>query len=337
MYPADAERLVLYLTVGEDKAWGGLLSTVSMYEETLRLKHIHGAEAAICTVPGDPLLIKYTKFTNHNYVFSLSPLLDRMPNLRSLLVHVPECYIRQFITRTSPKDWRRLRAIPDLRFNILIGNIEVLDPLAAVRELQALGAVTCTTAHRAYSSLEVQQTLGCPVCELSTYVSPERYERRPYREKEDLLIVSHDRHPRKSQILGAIARRFPRVRIQVIQNLAYEEYKRCIARAKWCLTFGEGLDGYFVETIFSGGIAFAVYNTTFFTEDFQSLRTLYPSYERLGQQVCSDLAALDREQEYAAYQAIQHRLCAAYYNYDQYVHNVTSYYRRYFALEGSSP
>jgi len=38
---------------------------------------------------------------------------------------------------------------------------------------------------------------------------------------------------------------------------------------------GEGLDFTHFETVFSGGVAFAVYNSRFFTDAFASLETVY--------------------------------------------------------------
>jgi hypothetical protein len=334
VYPPDTERLVVFLTHGVDAVWGGILSTVSIYEETLRLKQLHGAEVMMCTLPGSPSLLRYTKFANPHYVFSLPDTLARLRHLKSLLIHVPECHVRQFLTKCSPGDWRRLTAIPDLRFNVMIANIELLDPVADLRRLSELGRMTCTTAHRAYSGPRLETTLGCPVHELSVYVSPEQYERRRYAEKDDLMIVSPDPHPRKADALRLIGERLPRLGVQVVSNLTYEQYKALIARAKWSLTFGEGLDGYFVETIFSGGIGFGVYNPAFFTEDFKDLRTVYPSYEVMVHRLCSDLQGLDDETAYSAYQSAQHTVCAKYYQYERYRQNVRSYYARYFAAAG---
>jgi hypothetical protein len=61
--------------------------------------------------------------------------------------------------------------------------------------------------------------------------------------------------------------------------MTYQEYKATISKAKWALTFGEGLDGYFVEPIFSGDSSFSVYNPSFFIEDSWSLRTVYRDYD----------------------------------------------------------
>ena len=96
------------------------------------------------------------------------------------------------------------------------------------------------------------------------------------------MIVSPDRHPQKKQILKLLSKRFPRIRTLIIKNMSYEKFKESIVRAKWALTFGEGLDGYFVESIFSGCVSFAVYNDKFFGEDFRNLDTVYSDYATLN-------------------------------------------------------
>ena len=109
--------------------------------------------------------------------------------------------------------------------------------------------------------------------------------------------------------------------------MTYEDYKETISRAKWALTFGEGLDGYFVETIFSGGIGFSVYNRKFFPEDFVSLRTVYGSYELLIQNIHKDISELDGEKAYVDYQNKQFSLCSKLYDYKNYLKNLEAFYR----------
>jgi hypothetical protein len=124
-----------------------------------------------------------------------------------------------------------------------------------------------------------------------------------------------------------IARQLPQLRIQIVQNLRYEEFKKVAAQSKWALTFGEGLDGYFVETIFSGGVSFAVYNSRFFTEDFKPLRTVYDSYETLYKRICADIKELDNEMAYTDYQNKQYELCCKYYKYEEYINNLELFYK----------
>jgi hypothetical protein len=326
-YPPNTENLIIFLTPGYDVVNGGILSISSIANESMKLKHIHGAEVLLCTLPGDPPLLKYTKFANSNYIFKLSQVLRYFKNLKSIMIHIPEYGIDQFIKNLSSKEYTILKTIKNIHFNIMIQNIKLLSSINGIKKLERLGKVTCTTAHDRYSTLDMRKKLGVPLHKLSTYVSPEQYIRKSYSEKEDLIIVSPDNHPRKMEILRLIHKQIPQLKMQIIKNLTYEDYKKIISRAKWALTFGEGLDGYFVETIFSGGISFAVWNPDFFTEDFKSLRTIYENYDILAKRICSDIKELDNAEEYAKYQAEQYNLCKKYYNYKSYVKNLELFYK----------
>ena len=133
---------------------------------------------------------------------------------------------------------------------------------------------------------------------LSVCNGPENYSLSGYENKEPLLIVSPDGHVRKGEVLQQIAQACPNLRIQVIENLHYEDYMRLVRRAKWSLTFGEGLDGYFAEPVWSGGVAFAVFNDHFFTPAFAGLETIYPSWAALMQRMPLDLQRFDEPVAY---------------------------------------
>ena len=322
----NVERLIILLTPGKDIVNGGIMSICSIYEETRTIYQIHGAEAVMCTVPGDPILLRYTRFKNSVHLYRFSQVLSHFKNLQHLIVHVPECYPEQFLKNLDYRDYLHLRKVKRLHFNILLQNIDYLSPIAYLQELAELGRLTFTTAHDTYTTKEMRNKLGFPMHKLSTFLTPEKYVAKTYREKEDSMIVSPDPHPSKSRILRMIAEDMPHLRIQIIQNLKYEEYKELISRAKWALTFGEGLDGYFVESVFSGGISFSVYNPRFFTKDFRPLRTVYDNYDLLAARICSDIQKLDSEPAYATYQQQQYDLCNKYYSHEQYAKNLQLFY-----------
>jgi hypothetical protein len=210
----------------------------------------------------------------------------------------------------------------------MLQNIDLLPSITWLQKMKQLGKVTCTTAHERYSTQEMRRELGFPLHKLSWFLSPEKYIKKAYSEKENLMIVSHDDHPRKSLVLNMITKKMPNMRIQIIQNLTYNAYKQLISQAKWALTFGEGLDGYFVEAVFSGGISFSVYNQRFFTEDFKSLRTIYENYDALAARICSDIEDLDDEMDYTNYQLKEYNLCRKYFNHEEYVRNIKLFYEK---------
>jgi len=326
-YNPRTKKLIMFVTPGFDIVCGGNLSISSVYEETMQLKHIHGAESILCTIHGEPVLLKYTQFENQNYIYRFSQVLSYFKNLQHLMIHVPEYCIGDFLKNVTYGNFIKLSKIESVQINIMLQNIELLPPLRYIAKLKEFGKLTCTTAHEKYSTRETRKQLGFPLHKLSVFVSPEQYERRAYAEKEDLMVVSPDPHADKWSIIKLIAKQFPKLRIQIISNLTYEEYKKLISKAKWALTFGEGLDNYFLETVFSGGISFSVYNSNFFTEDFKSLRTVYDNYDVLIKKICSDIRNLDNEKAYADYQEKQYALCSKHYNYKEYIKNLELFYK----------
>lgn len=328
-YDEKTDKLIIFLTSGYDMVNGGILSISSIYEETKKLVEVHGSQTILCTTPGEPLILKYTKFENQNYIFNFSDVLSYFNNLKSLTLHIPEYACKLFLNNLSRNDNLILNQIEDLKINLLIQNIEVAtDNLKAINKVKKrFKNVTGTTAHENYSNHAIRKKLGIPLHKLSTYVSPEIYEYKNYKEKKDLMIVSHDKHTRKSEVLKSIKRKLPYLKIEIIKDMTYNEYKNIISEAKWALTFGEGLDGYFIEPIFSGAISYSVYNPKFFTKDFKYLETVYLDYDQLIQKLPRDLEKLDNENSYVIYQQKQYNLCSKYYDYEEYLNNLKLFYQ----------
>jgi hypothetical protein len=320
-------RLILFLTPGYDLRSGGVLSIAAIYNESRGLADIHGAKVALCATPGDdPLFLKYSWFDNDCYFLDLYAVLRRCQNLDYLQIHLPEYAVNMM------GDWLELvassllRNVACLHLNILLQNIDLIQG-QKVDRLKRFGKVTATTAHEAYSNSETRQKLGIPIHRLSVRVGPELYNRSDYSDKKPILVVSHDEHPLKQEVLAQIARAIPELDIRVVKNLSYEEYKSLVSRAKWSLTFGEGLDGYFLETVFSGGNSFAVFNDRFFTPAFAALETVYPSWEVLMQKIVLDLRRLDEPRAYHACWRQAYDLLSDLYSTEKFRENLRLFYR----------
>ena len=292
------KRLIVFLTPGYEHRTGGVLSIAAVYQESAALRHLHRARVTLCAVPGDdPSFFKYSWFKNRNYLLDLDSVLKSCKRLDYLLLHIPEYAVNQVLVWLNSASTSILQNIRDLRFNVLLQNIDCLQG-QRVLELKRFGTVTCTTAHEAYSSSATREALGVPLHKLGCCTGPEFFFRSSYQDKEPLLVVSPDENPARIQVLDRIALAFPELKIQIIQDLSYETYKELIRRAKWSLTFGEGLDGYFAEPVWSGGVAFAVFNDRYFTPAFAKLETIYPSWEVLAERMPTDIQRLDEPSAY---------------------------------------
>ncbi|QUH22665.1 hypothetical protein HYG87_02205 [Methanobacterium alkalithermotolerans] len=326
-FEPDLKELIIFLTPGYDDISGGILSISSICTETDKLFSSPSSGAMICNLPGDPPLLKYTRFSNNHHLYNFSQALDYFPHLEELIIHIPEFAIGQFIINLTPGDRAAFKKLKKLHINLLLQNIDYLPPLKEINALKKLGFLSCTTAHEQYSTRKMQEYLGCPLHKLSVFISPENYNRKPFSQRDDLMIISPDPHPLKSRVLDKLTENLPDLKLQIIENLSYEEFKELISGTKWALTFGEGLDGYFVETVFSGGIGFSVYNEQFFTPDFQKLKTVYPSYPSLLDNMVNDIKAMDNQEDYQEYQEHEYRLCTEYWDYQDYLQNLKLFYQ----------
>ena len=315
---------IIFIVPGYNIVNGGILSIMSIAAEVERLVNHHGAQVLICSFPGDPPLARFTGFTHSQPIFPLDLVLKSVEAGSLVQIHIPEYYVHYFGGQA-----RRLkRVFPDLEFcfNVMLQNVDLAPSHDDVQHLAAVGVVTATTAHKAYASIETARKLGCRLWHWSTFISPEGYERRSLARKRRLIVVSPDEHPRRMEVLRELSRRLPTFDLVVIRNLKYEMYKALIRDAMFSLTFGEGLDGYFVETIFSGGIGCAVFNDRFFSEEYVRLPFVYPDWNVLLQKLAEDILRSVDGRGFEDAQRWQYDVVAAEYGYDKYVSNLRRYY-----------
>jgi hypothetical protein len=232
------------------------------------------------------------------------------------------------------------RTRPDIKwhFNTLLQNIDRIPPKSTVEVLGEVGTMTATTAHKAYATNETALRLGCPVHHFSTWVCPEAYEHSGYRNKEKVIIVSADRNPARAQILEQISSALPDHRIVEIRNMKYQDYRRLLKTAKFAFTFGEGLDGYFMETVFSGGIGMAIFNERYFTKEYENLDGIFKSAQDAISDVAKFLKAADEEKRFTSIARQQFEVGRQNYVGAEYVQNLKNFYDRYLpkTLAGSS-
>lgn len=324
--PRSTKRLIVFLSPGHEFRAGGVMAIALMYDESKALHHLHQAEVAICTLPGDPPLARYSWFENSRYMLDLESLLKRCNKLDYLLLHIPDYAVNQVLRWLAAASSTVMQNIRAVHLNVMVFNIEMMKG-QDVAGLASFGKVTCTTAHKAYSNPVTRGALGVPLHSLVICTGPEFYSRSSYYEKEDLLVISNDRHPIKEEVLSRILQALPKLRIQVIEDLSYDDYKKLIRRAKWSLTFGEGLDGYFAEPVFSGTISFAVYNDQFFTPDFTKLETVYPTWDVLADHIAGDIQRLDEPDAYNRCWQQEFDLLSDELNTDRFRKNLQLFYR----------
>lgn len=327
-------RIIVFLVPGADTVNGGILAMVGHAAESARLESTHQAAVCVCALPGQVQILRYTQFRNEAVIVTLPQILEMAEPGAHLHLNVPEVHVPDFIRDTLPLLERAAHC--SRSFNVMLQNIDYAPEPALVARLAASGPVTVTTAHKAYANEETSRRLNCSVSHWSVYVSSDQYRRRPFAEKEKLMVISPDAHPRREEILDRLKRALPDYRFLVIQGMTYEEYKLVIGKARFSLTFGEGLDAYFVEPIFSGAVGLAVYNERFFTAPYRSLPGVYEDWDRLAEAVPALVERLGAE-TFAEIQAVQFAVASANYCHAEYRENLRQYYASMVAVWNREP
>ncbi len=338
-FDATGANLVVYIVDGADwhtgreKLSGGLMAIASYYEETKKLPELAAYQVIMVILDSCPLILRHQEFDNNITVFRFSQVFAYFKQLRHLIIHVPELLLPAMPAELRAIGRGRLAAIPEFHLNVMNQNIQKMPGPEVVDALkQFTRKVTMTTAHSRYCTPEMARKYGITTHHFSNFCGPELYRRVAYPEKSNLLVASNDEHPMKEAILGAIQRKLPTLRIQIICNMTYSQAKAANEQAKWGVTFGEGMDLYFLEAVFSGGIGFAVYNDEFFPPDCQGLPTVFDSYEQMLRELPGMLERLDHPSAFNECHTALFNLLKKHNRYEEYLQRIRAFYRGQYDL-----
>jgi hypothetical protein len=332
----DARKLVWFLAPSLNYVGGGMMSICSFHAETRRL--LGGPDVAVVasTYPNHPILKKYTGFANSMDIFSFAEVVTHFKSVEHAILHIPEYFCKDFLSHLSPSERLFLDTIPRLHVNIMLQHIDMCEP-DDIQPLRTLtDEITCTTAHDRYSTQEQSTRFGIPLHKLSVWVG-QLYEQRRWTEKRDIIVLSADQHPLRGRVIDTIAKGLPSLELITVQNMSYEDYRLLIAKAKWSLTFGEGLDFYFAEMAWTGGVPFAVYNDRFFMPQFRALPTIYDTWDNLQASIVGDILKLDHDDVYHAAGEPIRRILNQLYSGEKYRENIRLFYDERYSFPGTSP
>lgn len=334
-----SKRLILFFVPREvDVISGGILSICTIYKVVKELEALHNCNVVASFLPNvKGLDYKFSKFENNMVIFNFKEITNYFNDLEFLEVHIPDYMIPLFkhnnLDLSCFSDWAFQSDF--FKANILNQNDLLMPDLIHVQELKKwIPNLTMTVAHEKYATLERRNYYGVPLHLLSPWLSPSPYKTRSFFDKENCIVLSPDEIDRvpsdtilcKEDIISELKLKLPEFKIVIIQNMSYDEYKDTISRAKFTITFGEGLDGYFVESIFSGSISFAVYNDIFFKPDFKELPTVYNSFEKLLENIVNDINYYNNPEKYSEYNAKLDVMLSKIYSYNRLKDNIISYY-----------
>lgn len=324
-------RLIVFFTPPQKFISGGVLSIFSLCQVSRQFHDIHKSEVVLCVYPGHKSYGAFDLFDNDEMIYSFDDVVKMGP-LDHLQLHIPEYASSEILDALTPYE-QYLQTIPELGVNILNQNIKLMPSPATVAEWFSITpSVTQTTAHIKYSTQTLADEYNIPTHHLSTYLAPDQYHHRAYKDKENIIILSPDDNPERSKILARLADQLPNYELITIKDMRYEDYKDLVSRAKFAITFGEGFDGYYVEPFFTGGISFAVYNDDFFPDKtFSTFDNTYKNYQDMYQNIVSDIQRLDSDQ--AAFNklvGLNYNKITKLYHFDIYKNNLKLFYLKQF-------
>lgn len=329
----NQKKLVVFLIPPEEQVSGGIMSIFSLCRESRTLL-TKDTDVVISTFPGTKSYSKNTLFRNDEIIYDFSSVLNRLPNIASLTLHIPE-YAIERVTHSLLQYHSLLEKIDNFSINILNQNMELMPNTSIVAGLHALSPIqiTQTTAHERYTTQELSDQYNTPVLNFSVFLDTSQYKFTSYEQKENIIAYSNDQNPNKDAILKRIHKELPDYALVEITNLSYEDYKNLITKSKYILTFGEGFDGYLIEGIFSGSITFAVYNDTFFSsKDFLKYENIYGSYQELSSRIATDIRELDNAKKYQAVNRKNFTTLSKIYDRKIYLNNLQNFYSNKFTF-----
>lgn len=340
---ANTKKLILFFVpAGTDRINGGILSICTIYNVVKNLKEIHGCDVVASFLPRKSETdFKYRKFSNEMIIYTFKEIEKYFDKLDFAEIHIPDVMISAF-----NKENKRMRPffkwtdkVKDVKINLLNQNDLFMPGIEKINKVKELfPKTTMTMAHKKYANIDKRNQYGVPLHLFSAWLSPTPYKKRTFDEKENLIIYSPDKIQwipnasilTKEAILSNLKSKLPHYQFVEIKDMTYDNYKEYASKAKFVITFGEGLDGYLIETIFSGGISFAVYNEIFFTKDFENLPSLYSSFDEMNDKIADAIKYYDQPENFKDYQDELSVIIDKMYSFDMLKNNVKQYYLHNF-------
>ncbi len=315
---------------GKEIITGGLISIISLAEETSRIFRNNSHFKIVCSTYYDThLLFKIKSFDNQTDIFNPGLIERHFTNVKNLIMHIPELYVENFVSNQLSNKW--LNNVPAVQINVLNQNIDLMPHVKVISALRLhFPNCTITTAHKKYCNVAFREKYGLPLHQLSVWISPENYNKLKFEEKENLILFSPDNKDFSQRMINYFIKKLPDYSFRIIQGLNYNEYKELIAKSKFLITFGEGLDAYFIETYFSGGIAFAIKNLNFFDNKFLDLPCLFEVEENLELKLLSLIENYSNIESYISLNNTVFELLRMDYSYTVYQRNLENFYKKDF-------
>lgn len=286
--------VLFYFNNYEDVKSGGILSILFLMSETEKL--LPNATVLPVTL-GVPWYEKITMVENPYRIKNLLHYRNQIREESEVLIHVPEIFFEMFCNEVLKYN---LKQSKNFLVNILNQNEEVMPTAEIVERYQYLfKGITMTLAFEA-SCKNSYSYLVSPPHLLKAWFYNDAVVSVPFKDREDLAIISNDPHPYKESILAKLQE--AKINYVVIENMPFSDFKKLQQKAKWSISFGEGYDGYSAFAFYKGGVGFGVFNKNFFPANMLPLpKSFYRSYEEMNKRIVDDINSLNNEIDFEQY------------------------------------
>lgn len=293
----NAKKLVIFLTPGRIELLGGIMTIFQACKISRKAKP--DALTLIATFPGYFTYAKNSKFKNEELIFRFSQIIKNLNNNTDVILHIPEFYAARFYFDLSKSEKNKLQKIKELKINILNQNINFMPEYYVLKNLFKLTLnITHSVGFKRYATQHNADHYKLPLYYIPSFLDLENCTVKKIDKKEKIILYSPDQHIMKSTILKILQENLIDFRIKEIKNLTYEEFLEAVASAMFCISFGEGFDGYFIQPYYANSIGITVYNDIFFPkEEMKNLPFVYHSYEELGENIVNDIKAICKNKE----------------------------------------
>lgn len=214
-----------------------------------------------------------------------------------VLIHIYELGVKNVLGQI--KKMKLLPKMGKVTLNILNQNQDLVITNEEMEEFKGyFKRITMTLAFKCNETNHYPY-LSIPPVHVGAYYEGSDPKVVPYCEKENLCILSQDDNPFKEEIKEKLIKRG--IKVYDKYPIPFKEFVALQQKAKWTISFGEGVDGYSMGQFRNGGIGFGVYQENFAKNNYDKNNLpffLFSSYEEMKDKIIEKIGILDNEETY---------------------------------------
>lgn len=283
----EAETMTIFFNIARDIIGGGMLSCdrfVAESRDILRDDPAH--HVVVSGVPLGQAAVTWSRFQASAPQVEFGFLVSVTDPARVRLM-LPECFVIDFVRTLSESERGWLLSRAHLEIVVMNQNEELMPNPEDLRSaLSGLTeSVVISTAHARYNTALNAARYRYPHKQLTPILPTMR--RLELKDKEKVILVSPDQiadpstRLKRDEVVAHLQSSLPDFNFVTIFDTNLEDYLDLASKAMFSVTFGEGMDGYFIEPVLAGGNSFAVYNDVFFPKSFLSVDGVFGSWDDL--------------------------------------------------------